>query len=132
MQIRTRSVAAVTAAAVLAIGWNVSATSAVKAQGQTPAPAPSQASPNIPEQKLDKAAAALIRVTSLHEEYQQRIAAANPSDRQNIANEASTALKRAVTDQGLSVEEYSQIIETAKQNSDVRGKLLQRVRPESK
>ena len=130
MQIRTRSVAALTAAAVLAIGWNVSATSAVKAQAQTPAPAPSQASPNIPEQKLDKAAAALARVTTVHEQYQQRIAAANPSDRQTIANEASTALKKAVTDEGISVEEYSQIIETAKKDPDLRGKLLQRVRPQ--
>ena len=39
--------------------------------------------------------------------------AARPSDRNRIAEEAHDALLKAVTDQGLSVEEYTSILEVA-------------------
>jgi hypothetical protein len=70
-------------------------------------------SPNIPDQKLDAAAAAMERVASLKQDYQQRIAAAAPSDKERIANEAINVLAKAITDQGLSVEEYDSILEVA-------------------
>ena len=126
MQSWTRSIAA----ALLAVGY-LSTVPAANAQNQAPAPDPSQsqASPNIPEQKLAAAAAAIERVTSVHQEYRQRMAAAAPSDQDRIADEATGALKKAVTDQGLSVEEYSSIIDVAKRDPGVREKLLQRVRP---
>ena len=43
--------------------------------------------------------------------------------------EANDALEKAVTDQGLSVEEYSSILEVAKNDPEVRGKIIQRIRP---
>jgi len=76
------------------------------AQVQSPPPGLSQQPPNIPDQKLDAAAAAIERVASLKQDYQQRIAAAAPADKERILNEAVNALAKAVTDLGLSVEEY--------------------------
>lgn len=125
MPILTRSLAA----AAFAVAC-IAVVPAANAQTPAPAPGPAQASPNIPEQKLAAAAAALERVTSVHQEYRQRIESAAPTDRQRIADEGTDALKKAITDQGISVEEYSSIIDTAKKDPDVRGKLLDRVRPQ--
>jgi hypothetical protein len=43
-------------------------------------------------------------------------------------NEAVNALEKAVTDQGLSVEEYDSILEVAQSDPDVREKIRQRIR----
>jgi hypothetical protein len=72
---------------------------------------------------------ALERVASLKQDYQQRIAAAAPADKERILNEAVNALAKAVTDQGLSVEEYDSILEVAQNDPDVREKIRQRIRP---
>src|SRR6202022_3572578 len=50
----------------------------------------------IPDQKLDAAAAALEQVANVREDYQQRMEAAAPSDRQGIADEAKNALVKAI------------------------------------
>ena len=44
-------------------------------------------------------------------------------------NEAVHALAKAVTDQGLSVEEYDPILEVAQNDPGVREKIRQRIRP---
>jgi hypothetical protein len=92
----------------------------------------SNESPAIPDQKLDAAAAAIERVASLKQDYQQRIAAAAPADKEGILNEAIHALAKAVTDQGLSVDEYDSILEVAQNDPDVREKKWQRIRPPAK
>ena len=86
-------------------------------------------SPNISDQKLDAVATAIERVASLKQDYQ---AAAAPSDKERIANEAVNALAKAVTDQGLSLEEYDSILEVAQNDPEVREKIRQRIRPSAK
>jgi hypothetical protein len=102
---------------------------AANAQVQSPSPGLSEQPPNISDQKLNAAAAAIERVASLKQDYQQRIAAAAPADKERILNEAVNALAKAVTDQGLSVEEYDSILEVAQNDPDVREKIRQRIRP---
>src|SRR6266566_645534 len=94
-------------AAALLIAAGLLFVPAANAQVQSPSPGLSDQSPNIPDQKLGAAAAAIERVASLKQDYQQRIAAAAPSDKEHIANEAINALAKAVTDQGLSVVDYA-------------------------
>src|SRR6266576_6799041 len=94
-------------AAALLIAAGLLFVPAANAQVQSPSPGLSDPSPNIPDQKLDAAAAAIERVASLKQDYQQRIAAAGPSDKERIANEAINALAKAITDQGLSVDAYA-------------------------
>lgn len=117
------------AAAVLTATWLLSVPAAnAQAQSQYPSsPGPSDQTPNIPDQKLN--AAALEQVASVKNNYQQRIEAAAPSDRERIADEANNALVEAVTDQGLSVEEYTSILVGAQNDAEVREKILQRIRP---
>ena len=71
-------------------------------------------------------------VASVKEDYEQRIEAAAPSDKQRIADEANNALVKAVTDKGLSVEEYTVILAMAQSDPEVREKIVQRIRPSAK
>jgi hypothetical protein len=95
----------------------------------SPSPGMSNPSPNIPDQKLDAVAAALGQVAGIKEDFQHRIQAADPSDKQRIVDEANSALEKAVTDQGLSVQEYATIMVIAQNDPAVREKILQRLAP---
>jgi|SRR5215469_1239809 hypothetical protein len=117
------------AAAILLIAMGFFFTPAASAQVQSPSPDLSQQPQNIPDQKLDAAAAAIKRVAGLKQDYQQRIAAAAPADQERLLNEAVNAMSKAVTEQGLSVEEYDSILEVAQNDPDVREKIRQRIRP---
>jgi len=87
----------------------------------------------VSDQKLDAAAAALQRVVSLQKDYRQRIAEAEaPTEKERLVAEANTELTKAVNEQGLSVEEYSSILDVARDDPEVRGKILQRIRPSDK
>jgi predicted ATPase with chaperone activity len=115
------------ATAILLIVAGLLCAPAANAQAQSPSPAPSDQS-SISDQKLDAAAAAVARVVTLKKDYQQRMAAAAPADRERILNEAVSALEQAVTDQGLSVEEYNSILKVAENDPGVREKIRQRIR----
>jgi hypothetical protein len=103
---------------------------AVNAQVQSPAPSPSQPSQSIPDQKLDATAAALNQIADVKESYTKQIEATpSESDKQKLVDDANKALVKAVTDQGLSVEEYTSIMVVAQNDPMVRQKILQRMQP---
>src|SRR5258707_13640742 len=64
-------------AAVLMAAWQLSVPAA-SAQVESPSPRASAPTPSIPDHKLDAAAAALERVASLKQDYEQRLAASPP------------------------------------------------------
>jgi hypothetical protein len=91
--------------------------------------APGAASPsNISDAKLDAAAAAVKSVSTVKDDYEQRIARAPEKDRERLATEATQALSKAVTDNGLSVDEYTAILEVAQNDPTIRDKILQRLK----
>jgi hypothetical protein len=91
-------------------------------------PSATRGSPNIPEQKLDAAAAALARATSVKESYDRRLAeASTQSAKSALAKEADDEIAKAITDQGLTVKEYATIIQVAQNDATVREKLLRRM-----
>lgn len=103
---------------------------AANAQVQSPAPSPSQPSQSIPDQKLDATAAALNQIADVKESYTKQIEATpSESDKQRLVDDANKALVKAVTDQGLSVEEYTSIMVVAQNDPMVREKILQRLKP---
>jgi hypothetical protein len=102
------------------------------AYAQAPSPGISNQRPDISDQKLDATAAAIERVATLKQDYQQRITAASPSDKQRISDEAMSAIAKAVVDQGLSVDEYISILDLAQSDPDVHEKIIQRIRPAGK
>lgn len=101
---------------------------------QAPSPSPSTPAPDLSDQKLSAVAAAIQRVASLQKDYRQRVAEAEaPADKERIVAEANQELTKAVTEQGLSVEEYASILDAARDNPEVRGKILQRIQsPDNK
>jgi hypothetical protein len=103
---------------------------AANAQVQSPVPSPSQPSQSIPDQKLDATAAALNQIADVKESYTKQIEATpSESDKQRLVDDANKALVKAVTDQGLSVEEYTSIMVVAQNDPMVREKILQRMKP---
>jgi hypothetical protein len=94
------------------------------AEQQAPA---SGAPPASDEQKLDKAAAALDQIANLKHEYLDKMSVASPADRDQLAGEAQQAFTRAVTDHGLSLAEYAQVVDEAKTDPQLREKVYQRI-----
>jgi regulator of protease activity HflC (stomatin/prohibitin superfamily) len=120
------------AAAILTAGWYLSIP-AVNVLAQSPSPDPSTSAPDLSDQKLNAVAAALERVASLQKGYRQRIASAETdAEKERIVAEAHGEFTKAVTDEGLSLEEYASILDMARDDPEIRGKLLQRIRPSDK
>ena len=94
---------------------------------QTQSPQAQPPSPTISDAKLNAAAAAIGQVTNIRQNYERKIAAAPESDKPRLSVEANDALEKAVTDQGLSVDEYNGIIRTAQNDPAFRQKLSQRI-----
>jgi len=126
MPLFTRSLAA----AILTAGLFLSMPP-VNVLAQSPSPGPSASAPDLSEQRLDAAAAALGRVITLQKDYRQRIAKAE-AEKERIVAEANNEFKRAVTEQGLSLEEYAAILDMARDDPEIRDKLLQRIQPSDK
>jgi len=100
---------------------------------QTPPPStPPQTKPgptaDIAEHKLDAAAKAVKNVSSIRDSYEQKLIKAPADQKAKLADEASDAMAKAVAAEGLSVEEYTSIIEVAQNDPVVRNKLLQRLK----
>jgi hypothetical protein len=123
MRQSTRQVAGI----AIAIAWCF-VTHAVKAEAEAQPPSTPSLSTNIPDQKLDKAAAAIEQIASLKQDYLDQMTVVSPADRDRIAQEARHAFTTAITDQGLSVEEYAEVIGAAKNDPQIHEKVFQRIR----
>ena len=120
------------AVAVLTAGCYLSIPTA-HVLAQSPLPGPSTSAPDLSDQKLSAVAAAIERVASLQKDYRQRLAEAEaPAEKERIVAEAHNEFTKAVTEQGLSVEEYGSILDLAQDDHEIRDRLLQRIRPSDK
>jgi hypothetical protein len=129
MQPSTRLSILVFATSWLALAPTVNAQNQSEPSGPSPTtPGPSNPSASIPDNKLDAVAAAMKSVSMVKEDYGRRIAQAPDSDKSRLGDEGEQALTKAVTDQGLSVGEYSEILQVAQNNPAVRQKILQRLK----
>jgi hypothetical protein len=122
MQSFTRSFAAT----ILTVGCCLSIP-VVDVVAQSPPPGPSTAAPDLSDQKLNAAAGALKRIASLQKDYRQRIEEA-PAEKERIVAEAHNEFTKAVTEQGLSVEEYASILDAARDDPKIQDKILRRLR----
>ena len=127
-----RSFARSLAAAVLTAGCYLFIPT-VDVLAQSPSQGPSTSAPDLSDQKIAAAAAAMERVASLQKDYHQRIAAAEePAEKERIVAEANTELAKAVTEQGLSTQEYASILNAARDDREIRRRILQRILPSDK
>jgi hypothetical protein len=84
--------------------------------------------PEISDQKLDETAAAMLQVFSLRLSYQQQLSVAPAAEQEQLVDEATREIVKAVTDNGLSVQEYAAILALAQNHPALREKLAQRLR----
>jgi hypothetical protein len=96
-----------------------------QAFGQAQPPVDSSSAAAISDQKLKAAATAIPQVETIRQTYEQQLAQAPSNDKSRIQSQAGTEMKKAIADQGLSVAEYNTILQTAEQNPDIRGRLVQ-------
>ena len=133
----TKSIAGICTTALAAVGLLTIAAAPGYAQAQQQSPQQSPSVPgrpaaptatNIPDSKLDATAKAVKKISSVKDSYDQKMAQAPTTERNKLADEADAAAKKAITEQGLSVEEYTTILEVAQSDATVRDKLIQRLR----
>jgi hypothetical protein len=123
-QFITRHLVQMLAVTIIA-SWSLASVTTTRGQ----APEVVTPSETLSEQKLDQFAAAMENMAGLVEQYDQQLATATPSDRQRIVGEANRALEKAVTDNGLTVEEYLSIVRLAENESGLRQKIINRIHP---
>ena len=111
------------------------------AQDRSPPPSspPSTTAPGTPpgttvkpsdvtDKKLDATAAAVKKVSAVSDSYKKKLAQAPESEKDKILDQADKEVTKAVTDQGLSVQEYLGIMRLAENDATVRGKLMDRLK----
>jgi predicted ATPase with chaperone activity len=107
---------------------------AANAQQQSPsgpsatAPSPTTTPATIPDKKLDAAAAAVKKVSDINNTLEHKLAEAPVDQKERLEGEAGDAMEKAVTDQGLSIDEYTTILAVAQKDPIVRDKLIQRLK----
>jgi uncharacterized protein DUF4168 len=102
--------------------------SAQQQQQPSDSSSPATSAKNIPDAKLDAVAAAAKKVTAVSDTYKEKLAKAPTADKERVVDEANAAIAKAVTDQGLSVEEYVSIMKVAQNDPVVRDKIVQRLK----
>jgi hypothetical protein len=91
-------------------------------------PGPAAQSADIPDKKLDAVAEAVKKVFAVTDTYKKKMAQASDTEKEQIRDQADEAVTKAVTDQGLSVDEYMTIMKVAENDSTVRNKLIDRLK----
>ena len=99
------------------------------AQTQPASPPATTAKPaDIPDNKLDAAAKAVKQVSAVSDSYKKKLAQAPAAEKDKLLDQADQEVTKAVTDQGLSVEEYLGIMKVAENDATVRNKLIDRLK----
>jgi hypothetical protein len=89
-------------------------------------------SPQISDRKLDAAAKAIKQLHHIQQSYDEKLKKTAPADQDRVISAADAEMKKAVTDQGLSVEEFATILQTAQNDPAVHQRLVQRLQRPAK
>ena len=119
---RMAAIAAVllTAAGIPAVAQQSGGGSAV----QQPPGAATQVSP-VSDAMVHRVGKAIRNVTMVRQQYtQQAQASKSPQARQALDTEAQRDMAKAVTDQGLTLQQYDQVIQMAQADPSLRQRLL--------
>lgn len=78
------------------------------------------------DEQLEAFAAATVEVRNLNQEWQQRIQETqDPQQEQQLREEATQKMAEAIEEEGLTVQEYNQITQVARQNPEVYDKVTE-------
>ena len=100
-----------------------------QSQPASPPPATTTKPADISDNKLDAAAKAVKQVSAGSDSYKKKLAATpDNAEKEKLLDQADREVTKAVTDQGLSVEEYLGIMKVAENDAGVRNKLIDRLK----
>ncbi|HZQ02063.1 MAG TPA: DUF4168 domain-containing protein [Reyranella sp.] len=114
---------AVTTTLAFAVTVNAQTTTAPSSS-----PPGSSSTSSISDKKLDAVAAAAKNVVVINRSYKAKVDQAPDAQKQQLVAEANQAMTKAVTDQGLSVDEYMNIMRVAQNDQSVRNRLIERMK----
>jgi Domain of unknown function (DUF4168) len=120
--VRTAAVAAALVASL--------ATPVLAQQNDRNAPAPATPGATIQQSDLSdamvhKVGTALRQTVTIRQKYAERAQSIkSPQEQQALATEAQTEMVQAITDQGLSVQQYNQVIQMAQADPTLKQRLL--------
>lgn len=85
---------------------------------------PGTATPAPSDATVREAGAALHDVAGIKQSYGTRMQSASPDQRQNLAQQAEQEEVAAVKRHGLSIDQFNQVVQTARADPAVRSRLL--------
>jgi hypothetical protein len=88
------------------------------------APSEAQAGASIPDGTIHKAGAALHDVAAVNQKYLGQMEKASPDQKQNLSAQANAEAVQAIQSHGLSVDQYTSVIRTARNDPQVKQRLL--------
>ncbi len=106
------------------------AVSALAQQSRTDMPAPQapgvvSQDGNMSDTMVHKVGTALRHVATIRQTYEQRAKAANTQQQiQDLNDQAHKEMVKAISDQGLSVQQYQQAIQMAQANATLRQRVI--------
>ena len=111
------------ASALISTGATAQTSSSNNAPGQALTnPGPATAAPS--DATVRQAGAALRDVAGIKQSYGARMQSASPDQRQTLAQQAQREEVAAVKRHGLSVDQFNQVVQTARADAGVRSRLL--------
>jgi hypothetical protein len=82
-------------------------------------------SADISDDIVSKVGTAAVRVVEIRQAFTPRLVAArSQAERDGLEEEATAALVEAISDQGLSVDEYNEVVAAAQADPDLEQRLL--------
>lgn len=90
--------------------------------GQMPSSPPPAGA--ISDGTISKAGAALRDVAKMDQKYQGQMQSATPAQKQSISAQANAEAVQAIQSHGLSVDQYRNVIQTARNDPQVKQRLL--------
>ena len=83
----------------------------------------------VPDQMVTKMGRALAEIAQLEQELADRVdTVESEADKQQLAEEADRAITDAVTDQGLTITQFNQVVRAADEDPDLRDRITAAIR----
>lgn len=79
----------------------------------------------VPDDVVTKVGKAIAQIEAIRQTYTERVGTASAQDaKQALVERAERAMVKAVTDEGLTIDEYNDVIEIAQGDKDVEERVL--------
>jgi hypothetical protein len=87
---------------------------------------PGDGGPEVTDDMIEKVGTAVGRIAAIQQSYGPRVAAAESEDeKQGLQKQATIDAVKAISDQGLTVEQYNEVVVAAQEDTELEQRLLE-------